>query len=136
MTNYEMLMDMPQEEMAWFLMNRVTCDECMCCVYRYIKEQFEECYKAKEDEERPLDDWTCIEGHLKWLQREPTAQDLKMFYTCKNNVVIGQHISMSNENKRRWEVVYGNAAGDMKYASEFKESEYAKYMEKIKNEQV
>ena len=134
MTNYEMLMDLPQEELAWFLMNNVTCNECSLCAYRYIKEEYELCSRVPEgaEVERP-DNWSCVEGHLKWLKQEPTERDLRLFYVCKHNVAVEQYNNMSNENRMMWDLVYGNAAGDQKYATDFKESKYSEYLKKWGN---
>lgn len=50
----------------------------------------------------------CIEGHRRWLDREPTSDDEKMYSIAKNNMVIDAHIAMDKEESVKWKVVYEN----------------------------
>lgn len=121
MTNYDIVLQLPKEEMAWFMMNKVTCDECECCIYHDIRAKYGDCSAIQEDldTERP-DDWTCIDGHEQWLNKESDVRDLQVFAVCKHNVIIGKYNGMTDEERSKWQIVY-EEIGDKKYAVALKE---------------
>lgn len=102
MTNYERIKSLPKEELAWIFMNNCTSASphgCDLCIYK----NWEDC-KEIADEIRV----SCVEGHRRWLDREPTEEDEKLYAIAKNNVVIDAHIAMDTEEFVMWKVVYEN----------------------------
>lgn len=100
MNNYERIKNLSKEELAWVLMNDVTSGSlhgCPLCIYK----DWELC-KEMDDSVRA----SCIEGHRRWLDREPTEEDEKFYKIAKNNVVIDEHIAMDREEAVKWKVVY------------------------------
>lgn len=102
MTNYERIKSLSKEEMAWIFLNNCTSSGfygCDLCMYK----SWEDCKEiAKEIRV------SCIEGHRRWLDREPTEEDEKMYSIAKNNIVIDAHIAMDKEESVKWKVVYEN----------------------------
>ena len=114
MTNYENVLRLNKEEMAWFLMNRVTCDECRCCVYHDWGIKYESCTKIPENDERP-EGATCIRGHQEWLEKESDERDLQLFAGCTSSVVVTNYNALSDKERSRHNLVYKEIGGK-KYA--------------------
>jgi hypothetical protein len=90
MTNYEKLTSLPEEEMAWFLM--AYAETCRVCVY---KGSDEDGYCGRGDKAKD----NCIGGVRKWVMRESTKDDEKIFAMCKNNVIVERWNSMTPEER-------------------------------------
>lgn len=102
MTNYERIMALSKEELAWVLMNDVTSGTksgCPLCIYK----NWDDCKEIDDSIRVP-----CIEGHRRWLDREPTEEDERIYRIAKNNVVIDAHIAMDKEEALKWKIVYEN----------------------------
>jgi hypothetical protein len=100
MNNFERIKSLSQEELAWVLLNNVTSGDnhgCPCCIYK----DWEKC-KEIADEIRV----SCIEGHRRWLDRQSTEEDKHIFAIAKNNVLVDQYNSMSNEEKLKYRLIY------------------------------
>lgn len=99
MTNYEKIISLPKEELAWIHMNNVTSagdNGCDLCVWKHYSHECGEMSRS------------CIQGHLDFLNREITEEDTKMYAIARNNVVVGKHNAMSNKERMEWDVIYEN----------------------------
>lgn len=100
MTNEEKIKSLPLEELAWILLNNCTSQGragCGFCIYK----DYDRC-KVVEGRK------SCIDGHLEFLKREQTEDDMRMYSIAKNNVVVGKYNEMSNEEKLNHKIVNVN----------------------------
>ena len=109
MTNYEKLMSLNVEEVAWFIHNLG--EGCRTCIFKalnknglfYPMHEYDEHFGC--DKEKKGDDDTCIGGRIAWCNREQTKDDKRIFAIITNNVLVERFNSMSNEERCKWRTV-------------------------------
>lgn len=105
MDNFERIHELNKNELAWFLM--AYSDGCRCCIHKQMKDKSEfvwRLYGCQYGEHKD----TCIEGHKKWLDREPDEDDELMYRLCKNNDILERWQMLSNEFKDGLKLKYEN----------------------------
>lgn len=108
MTNYEMIISLDADELAWVLMNNCTrggergCDLCV--------------WKEWSSEECGGEDRSCIQGHREFLKREMTPEDEVIYAVAHNNVVVDIYNNMSDGERSQYRIEYREVNGK-KYAN-------------------
>ena len=102
MTNYERIIALPKEELAWVLMNNCTSagdNGCDLCLWKRWSD-------SCGDRNR-----SCIDGHREFLDRETTEEDEVIYAIARNNVVISKHNAMPAEDFGKYKVIYREVNG-------------------------
>ena len=98
MTNYERIINLPKEEMIWFMMSDMSNDNtCPLCIHKGWLD-------CKDEEDRV----TCIEGHRQWLDREPTEEDEKLYAKARHNLLVYQFNNIDAKERLKYHLVYEN----------------------------